>query len=223
MREDLYDRSMEVGRVYHVYNRGVAKMPLFLDDKDFNRFLDVLSFYLDDDRPMKFSLAKLLKDPLPQRTTPATHQLAESLAYVLMTNHFHLVLREVEPKGISRLMALVLNSYTRYFNTRYHRVGTTFQGTFRFVLVETDEQLMHLIRYIHLNPYVARMVDQPEGYRWSSYPDYLTNRQSRLCNPALALELAGSPERYRTFVHDFEGYALTLAGLKSHLIDELEA
>ncbi len=222
MREDLYDRSMEVGRVYHIYNRGVAKMNLFLDDQDFTRFLDVLSFYLDDDRPVKFSTAKLLKDSLPQRTTPPTHPLAESLAYVLMTNHFHLILREVELKGIGRLMARVLNSYTRYFNTRYHRVGTTFQGIFRFVPVLSDEQLLHLTRYLHLNPYVAGMIDRPEAYRWSSYPDYLANRPSRLCNPSLALALAGSPERYRAFVHDFEGYALTVAQLKSHLIDELE-
>lgn len=223
MREDLYDRSMEVGSYYHVYNRGVARQPIFLDDADYQRFLDTLSYYLDDSRPMKLSTARLVKGALPKRTSEPLMPLAEPIAHCLMPNHFHLVLHELTPKGISRLMRRVLLSYTRYFNTRHQRVGPIFQGTFRFVRVLSDEQLLHLTRYVHLNPFVARLMSDPESYRWSSYDAYKTGVVSRLCHPTLPLELAGSAARYRAFVTDFASYAVSFHMLKDHAFEEIEA
>ncbi len=219
MREDLYDRTMNVGITYHVYNRGVAREPIFRDDVDRRRFLETLSFYLDDDRPAKLSVAKRSKD-LPPRSGPPLAPIAEPIAYCLMPNHFHLALKEIEPAGISRLMRRALLSYTRYFNTRHRRVGSIFQGTFRFVPVTTDEQLLHLTRYIHLNPYVARITKRVASYTWSSYSIYQTGKPVRLCNPTLPLQLAGSAERYETFVSDFADYAMNLALMKDHTFDE---
>lgn len=222
MREDLYDRSMGIGSFYHIYNRGVAKNAIFSDNNDYQRLLETISFYLDDKRSSKLSTARKLRDALPLLTSQPIAPIANIHAYCLMSNHFHLLLEEVTEGGISRFMRRVLLSYTRYFNTRHNRVGPLFQGTFRFVRVEDDEQFLHLTRYIHLNPYVARIVDDPERYPWSSYSSYRQENITRLCDPSLALKLAGSPANYREFLIDFASYARDLELIKHHAIDETD-
>ncbi|MBI4185822.1 transposase [Candidatus Berkelbacteria bacterium] len=137
-----------------------------------------------------------------------------------MPNHFHLLLEEVTEGGISRFLRRSLLSYTRYFNTRHSRVGPLFQGNFRFVLIENNDQFLHVTRYIHLNPYVAKLTDDPESYRWSSYLAYQHNQPNRLCNPLLALELAHSPLDYQEFLVDFASYARDFALIRKHAFDE---
>lgn len=222
MRIDLYDRSMEVSAFYHVYNRGVAKLPIFLDQQDLERFLDTLNYYLEAVQITKLSTARLIKSGLPRPVAEPNSPLTEILAYALMPNHFHLVLREQSEKGISRFMRVVLNSYTRYFNTRHERVGPIFQGIFRFVKVESDEQLLHLTRYVHLNPFVAKLTQDLAAYRWTSYPAYLAGTNSRLCHPTLPLKLAGSPLTYASFVTDFADYAVSISLIKDHAFEEIE-
>lgn len=94
-----------------------------------------------------------------------------------MPNHFHLLVKQTEENGISKFMAKFTNSYTKYFNTRYQRIGPLVQGVFKAVHVETDEQFIHLSRYIHLNPITGFLVkpDELQAYPWSSYPNYLEN------------------------------------------------
>lgn len=219
MRLDLYDRSMSVGSFYHVYNRGVAKGDIFVDERDYEHFLTTLSFYLDDENT-RLAVALRNKDTVPLKDQPAKNPLAVSHCYCLMPNHFHLLLEEVAVGGISRLLRRALISYTRYFNTRHHRVGPLFQGNFRFVQLAKDEQFLHVTRYIHLNPYVARMISDPEAYQWSSYRHYMSTTITRLCNPTLALQLAGSPEDYQKFLTDFAGYARDISLIKDHAFDE---
>jgi putative transposase len=220
MRNDLYDRTMATGSFYHIYNRGVAKSTIFLDDNDYLHFIETLNFYLDDERLMRLSLARQKEDfqvsmqKVPQKPLTTIH------SYCLMPNHFHLLLEEITPGGISTFLRRCLLSYTRYFNTRYGRVGPLFQGVFRFVLIENDPQFLHVTRYIHLNPYVAKIINDPEKYKWSSYQAYKNAKISRLCNPTLALQLAGSPENYRDFLVDFASYARDFDLIKHHAIDE---
>ncbi len=137
-----------------------------------------------------------------------------------MPNHFHLLLEEITPGGISRYMRRLLLSYTRYFNTRHDRVGSLLQGVFRFVRVTSDEQFLHLTRYIHLNPFVAKITEDPEHYDRSSYGFYRLGAISRLCNPSLAMQLVGSQDRYREFCVDYASYTRDFDLIKDHAVDE---
>ncbi len=213
-------RVFATDQVYHLYNRGVAKQEIFHDDQDFTHLLNTLSFYREAHPERRFSLIK----PDERRRILSTQvecPLIEILGYCLMPNHFHLIVRQLVDGGITTFLRRALNSYARAYNTRYRRVGTIFQGRCGAVLIESNEQLLHVTRYAHLNPVVAKLVKTAEKYRWSSYPQYLSGQVTRLCSPTMVLELAGGSEQYRQFTEDYVGYAQDLATLK-HLLHDVE-
>ncbi len=136
-----------------------------------------------------------------------------------MPNHFHLLLKQVQDSGISQFIGKLSNSYTRYFNTLNKRVGPLFQGRFKAVRVKTDEQLLHLSRYIHLNPYVANLVKDPSFYQWSSYNEYLDIKNG-ICNKDIVLGLFKDSSEYATFVTDHSEYARQLEIIKHLAFEE---
>lgn len=136
-----------------------------------------------------------------------------------MPNHFHLLLRQNIDHGVSDLLRKVSNSYTKYFNIKYKRVGPLLQGQFKAVLIENDEQLIHLSRYIHLNPYVAGLVQIPEDYTWSSYKEFL-DREGNLVDKKHVLDFFPSIDGYKIFVNEHQGYAKELDRIKHLLLEE---
>ena len=204
--------------IYHVYNRGVEKRELFSDASDYQHFLDTLSYFREQSPTEKLSrlphkvLHSILIE-LPERP------LVTILGHCLMPNHFHLLLRQEKDGGVTSFMRRSLNSYTHYYNRKYERVGTMFQGRFQAVHVRSDEQFLHVSRYIHLNPSVARLVNDPLEYPWSSIGAYRRGTVSRLSDPTMILTLAGSARRYQKFVTDYADYARSLADLKHILLD----
>ncbi|MBI2010279.1 MAG: transposase [Candidatus Chisholmbacteria bacterium] len=165
-------RTYIINGHYHVYNRGVEKRLLYLDQYDYRTFIDLLSSYLTPKQP-------LAKD-ITIHTTPYWRSKLEAdevvlLCFCLMPNHFHLLLKQNSPNGITKFMRRVSNAYVRYFNKKYQRVGALFQGKFKAALIETDPYLLHLSRYIHLNPVEVGPLN---GYIYSSYPDYLGFRNT---------------------------------------------
>lgn len=209
------------GHYYHLYNRGVAKQVIFHDNRDYYRFLDTLAFYTDDSTSdKKFSTTEweIIKDI--RYTNPGKSRV-EIIAHCIMPNHFHLLVKQIEENGISMFLRRSLNSYTHYYNTKRKRVGPIFQGTFRATIVENNEQLLHVSRYIHLNPFVAKIVDSPSIYQYSSYQAFLHGAKDRLCSPSLILELVNSNDEYRQFVEDYADYARSIGDLKKLLIDPL--
>lgn len=208
--------SFVTGSYYHLYNRGVAKQPLFHDAQDYRHFLLTLGYYLEDAPAKRLSeVAPVIKAQL--LTSEPDTPLVEIVAYCLMPNHFHILVRQLVDDGITTFMRRALNSYTRSFNTRYDdRVGTIYQGRFSAVAVITDEQLLHLSRYIHLNPVVAGLSNTVEAYAWSSYRTYIgIEAPNRLAHPAIVLGMIGNEaDRYRTFVEDQISYAQELELVK---------
>lgn len=154
---------------YHLYNRGVAKQPIFLDEQDYKTFLFYLKLYLSAFDLQGFTLK------VPPSHKPKTFKdKLKLLAYCLMNNHFHLLIYQTEPSGINFFMRSLATKYSMYFNRKYHRVGTIFQGAYKAVLINSESQLLYLTKYIHRNPIeILPSGFHLEGYKYSSYGNYL--------------------------------------------------
>lgn len=207
---------------YHVYNRGVAFQPIFKNTRDYERFLLCLNYY--QFKNISIRLSKFLQIPEEERSEILRrlmgegNKIIELIAFCLMPNHFHLLIKQNSEDGVSRFLRLMINSYAKYFNTKYKRVGPLFQGIFKVVHVETDEQLLHLSRYIHLNPLVSFLVKEKDfvSYPWSSLQEYLKN-QARISNPKPILENFSKNQDYLNFVMDQADYGKELEKIK-HLM-----
>ena len=190
---------------YHLLNRGNNKQVTFLDERDYARFLFSI-LYLQV--PLDFeNIAHEITYFIKHRTfnlsiDTGKNRLVRLLNFCLMPNHFHLTVEEVAEAGISRYMQRVLNAYTKYFNTKYERVGHLFQGPFKAISIVDDDQLEYLSAYIHRNPReITGWKDNEEKYEWSSYQDYIgKNRWGNLLDIGPVLSNFKSPADYENFI-----------------------
>lgn len=218
---------LATGEIYHIFNRGVVRLPIFHSSKDYSRFLQLIDYYRFNDTPTSFS--RLMKIPLEERgpileTLKKENNLqVDILAFCLMTNHFHFLLKQISKKGITNFMGNIQNSYVKYLNIKKGRGGPLFQSSFKAVRIETDEQLLHVSRYIHLNPSTGYLVEieKLKEYLWSSLHAYLDNNSQEVTfiNPELVLNLFKDKKKYKEFVFDQAEYQRELANIK-HLILE---
>ncbi len=202
---------------YHIYNRGSEKRPIFENQRDYQRFLKTLIYYqIEGPKPRFSKFPSLAITKLDEN-----RKLVEILAYCLMPNHFHLLLKQVRDKGITEFLSNLSNSYTKYYNTKYNRVGHLFQSEFKAVIMESNEQLLHVSRYIHLNPLVSGLAKNLEQYKWSSYQEYINKNNKGFCAKEEILGHFKNPQNYQQFVLDQVAYAQELAMIKHQLIDEV--
>lgn len=200
------------GEIYHVYNRGNEKRDIFTQYRDYKRFRQTFYYYQFAGPKPRLSISSLNSfQPNPQQ------KLVEILCFCLMPNHFHLLVKQLKDNGISVFMSQISNSYTKYFNIKYNRVGALLQGAFKSVLVESDEQLVHVSRYIHLNPVVSGICKMPEDYSWSSFNEYAIAES--ICLTSLILGMFPSLDKYVQFTKDQIDYGTTLEIAKHQLID----
>lgn len=177
--------------IYHVYNRGVEKRDVFTNNSDRFRFIHDL-FEFNDQAPAQNlyykqpTLKSYEVQPHKEETKPRK-LLVEILAFCLMPNHYHLLLKQKIDGGIIDFMQKLGTGYTMYFNKKYERVGSLFQGRFKAILVNNEAHFIFLPHYIHLNPLdlimpqwrerkikdYKKAIDFLENYRWSSYRDYI--------------------------------------------------
>lgn len=210
--------------IYHVYNRGVEKRPIFLNKIGYNRFSELTNYYRFANCPVKFSQFKVLsheaKEELLNKLKSQADKLVEILAFCLIPNHIHILLKQLRDNGISKFMSKTSSGYSHYFNILNQRVGPLFQGNFKAVRIETDEQLIHVSRYIHLNPVSSYLIEfeHLESYDFSSYPEY-TGRRAGFCNTKEILAYFKTVQTYKIFVKDQVDYARKLENIK-HLILE---
>lgn len=177
-------KQFVTGGYYHIYNRGVEKRKIFLDDHDYKTFLYLLKLYLEPRKPKPKDLeeAKLLRRSLAKEVG--------LLAYCLMPNHFHLLLKQKTHNGMTKLMRTISTSYVTYFNQKYKRVGPLFQGNYKAVLLDSEEQLLHLSRYIHLNP--VEVTKNFKDYPYSTFRDYTGKRAAKWIDVELILSYFSS-------------------------------
>lgn len=196
---------------YHIYNRGVEKRTIFMDEKDYRVFLSYLKEYLSAPpepftKKQRFTLKGSTFEGIPRQPNNYFNEV-DLLAFCLMPNHYHLLIRQSSKNTIKEFMRSVGTRYTMYFNKRHDRVGALFQGTYKAVLVENDSYLLHLSRYIHLNPlkFTNNIKDA-----YSSYSYYLGLNNANWVKPKLILDFFKRNQDesfiksndYRLFVED---------------------
>lgn len=147
--------------------------------------------------------------------------MVDIVAYCLMPNHFHFLLKQRVNNGIIKFSSNFANSYTRYFNTRNHRNGALFQGIFKAAHIENDEQLIHVNRYIHINPAVSFLIKEEslDSYPWSSLSEYLNPKLEEICSKEAVLSFFSSLNKYHNFIHDQIDYAKRLESAKHLLLE----
>lgn len=195
------------GHIYHVYNRGVEKRDVFLNEGDYYRFVHHL-YELNNSKPVRnvqYFLNHKSGNVEARKLFGIQKRdvLVEILVFTLMPNHFHLMLRQLKENGIVRFMQKLGTGYTMYFNKKYERVGCLFQGPFKAVHIIEEAHLVHLPHYIHANPlsFITNGV-KPfrylENYKWSSFPDYIGIKNfPRVTKRDFLLNLFGGEEKYR--------------------------
>lgn len=203
------------GEIYHVFNRGVAKMPIFNNRRDYNRLLETLYYYQFQGPKPQFSQLSRFKDFNFEKNK----KIIEIICYCLMPNHYHLLIKQLEDNGVSEFINRVFNSYTKYFNTKHNRVGPLLQGQFKAVRIGYDEQFIHVSRYIHLNPITSFLVKDLRDYPWSSYHDFIGLQKDKLCNNSPVMAFFKSPKKYEKFVLDQVKYGQSLEIIKHLAID----
>lgn len=210
--------------IYHVFNRSIEQKPIFTDKREWDRALLTLDFY----RFSKIStgLAQLLKLEVEKRNFFLSQlkekgkKLVEILSFCLMPNHYHLLLKQLQEGGIREFVSNFGNSYTRYFNTRHKRIGPIFQGYFKSVRIEDTEQLIHVCRYIHINPVVSTFINENEllEYPYSSFVEYL-GKKDGFCDKGIILDYFSSIGKLKDFTFDRIDYGKKLERIK-HLVHE---
>jgi len=156
---------------YHIYNRGVNRSNIFFENRNYYFFLDKVKKYL--------------------------LHCTDIIAYCLMPNHFHLLLLVQKEEKIVTALKNFFLSYSKSLNKEMGRSGPLFEGRFRSKLVPDDDYLLHLTRYIHLNPVRANLVNKPEEWKFSSYQDYLSPNKITFANKNIILKQV---EDYQQFV-----------------------
>lgn len=199
---------------YHLYNRGVEKRIIFLDKIDYERFLTLLNV-ANSNEPVHIQKIKGQGLILTSNDSP----LIDIGSYCLMPNHFHMLVRGKIDGGVSKFMSKIMTAYTMYFNKRYNRTGSLFQGTFKAEHADSDNYLKYLFSYIHLNPVKLIQSDWKEkgidniggakkylnDYRYSSFIDYMgvKREENNILNIKAFPEYFESKEDFENNVFDW--------------------
>lgn len=210
------------GEIYHIVIRAIESLKLFRDEKDYFRMISDL-FAFNNIHPIS-STHRWQINKSPSRTVLANMEgrklLVEILAFCLMTNHVHLLVRQIKDGGISKFMRKIGAGYGGYCNKKYHRSGHLFQGKYRIVHIKDDKQLITVFVYIHANPVailvpnwkekgikgveLQKVIKFLENYRWSSYPDYLGKKNfPSVTNREFLLKEIGSIKEIQRLVNDW--------------------
>jgi putative transposase len=196
MPSKYYHRNFKPQHSYHIYNRGAYKNSIFLEKSDYLIFLDILSYYLKFPEARHYNYQNIVDE----FKVPNLKSTVHLVAYCLMPNHFHLILKQLPiatPKtNISNFMRRLSITYAMYFQSKYKHTGALFESKFKNVTVDSKEQLLYLSKYIHLNP--KKLSKKLSAYIFSSYPAYINQvKLPEWLHPEYVLQLQ---QNYKIFI-----------------------
>jgi len=182
------------GHYYHIYNRGTGGAPLFFIPGNYELCLRLVKRY-------------------------TTRYGVTVIAYCLMPNHYHFLLRQETETPLSKFINVLFNAYVQAINRQQGRSGTLFQGRFRHVWVDRESYLVHLCRYIHLNPVKAGLVLRPEDWPYSNYLEWIGQRDGSLKDEAFIRERFPTPQSYQRFVADEQDERRVRRQMRKYILD----
>jgi len=166
------------GGYFHIYNRGVNRNQIFFGEEDYRYCLSLLKKY-------------------------AEAYYMTIIAYCLMPNHYHFILRQNSDKSISQFIGVVFNAYVQSLNKKYSRVGTLFEGRFKNTHIDNENYILQLCRYLHLNTLKGRIVDAPEEWPYSDYNDWIAKRSLIQFDSNIMSSYFKDPNDYRKYVMEY--------------------
>lgn len=213
----------QTGYYYHVYNRGVDKRIIFENNADYARFIHSLYFCNDAETQLRniqrASNVQSLTLHMEKRDIKRSeNRLVDISCFSLMTNHFHLLVKQKIDNGLPLFMQRLGTAYTNFFNLKYERSGSLFQGSYKLKEIGNEQYLAYLSKYIHLNPLEIIEPDWQasgikdwkkaneflENYKWSSYPDYIGIKNfPSVLNKDILGRYHPSHEGYKSFINSF--------------------
>ena len=206
------------GEIYHVFNKSIANFGIFKDKSNCQRFIETLDYYNSSLVKERFSWAvEHGKYHFKGLFAKKENLLFKIISYCIMPDHYHIMIKILKDKIFSKFINDLENSYTRYFNIKFKRKGPLWQSSFKSVRIKTDEQLLHVSRYHHLNPVTSFFVDKPEDWEYSSYNEYLTNPD--LLGGDLTEISITEPSIYKSFVENRIDYQRRLRIIKKQILE----
>jgi putative transposase len=182
------------GEYYHIYNRGAGRNLIFFTSANYEYCLGLVKRYL-------------------------TQSAVAIIAYCLMPNHYHFLLRQESDLPLSKFIGVLFNAYAQAVNKQQTRSGSLFEGRFRHRRIDREEYLTHLCRYIHLNPVKAQLARQPQDWPYSNYQDWIGLRSGTLLDHLFIQDHFLSGEAYRQFVADWRDVERSQTKLHPYMID----
>ena len=170
--------SFTASQLYHIYNRGSNRQPIFFEEANY------------------YYLLRLFKKYSPIMRISV-------IAYCLMPNHYHFLVRQDAEIPAGLLFQRVFNAYTKAINKKYERTGTLFQGRYRCILLVNTSHLFQLCRYIHANPVKARLVESPEQWPFSNFQEWVGTRAGTLCDLDFVRTNFGTANEYMDFIQEY--------------------
>ena len=203
--------KFQTGEYYHIYNRGVDKRKVFMDEKDYVKFVYNLNILNND--LTKIERKNFISECRSSKSAPSAGaalgadfeilsklpKLVDIICYCLIPNHYHFMLKQIADNGISKFMHKLADSYGLYFNKKHNRSGSLFQGPFKEIHIKKDSYLLWLSGYINGNPEIHKIA-KAENYKWSSYQDYLGKRNGNLCDKNVILKDFKNIREYKDLV-----------------------
>lgn len=212
----------ETGEYYHVFNRGVEKRKIFLSDNDYKRFLICLKeFNRPDPIQSLYRMSQLPVAVKPLRKKPLRKKkIVEIITYCLNSNHFHFLLRQIAPNGISEFMKKVGAGYTGFFNYKNKRSGVLFQGSYKSVHIKSTAHLLYLSAYVSDN-YFIHGYNKKQGKIWkySGLAEYMGISKAKLCSKNLIKEHFKDVRDYYRYVKENSLYMKDKKEFEKYIIE----
>jgi len=215
------------GEYYHIFNRGVDKRDVFLDEGDYLRFLKSLKEFNNDSTHDQrvYIKNRTRRTELSSETSElssvndALPKFVDIICYCFNPNHFHLLLKQLNEKGIEKFMHKLGSGYTNFFNIKYKRSGSLFQGTFKAVKIVSNEHLLWVSAYVNANAQIHGLTKDAANYKWCGYPEYLGLNTKNFCHKDVIVKQFKDTEKFKKFMNDCIITMKEKKELQKYLID----
>jgi len=211
---------------YHIFNRTIANEVVFNNKHHLNRVLSLTNFYRFK-VPLSYSKFQNLPKQEKEKILSVIYRsspLVEIYSFAFMPNHYHFLIRQLEDNGIEYFVSNLQNSFAKFYNKKFNRKGSLFCHSFERVRIETEEQFIHVSRYIHLNPVTSYLIklEELDGYLFTSFPAYVGKGLFSFINTELILNHFKTSQRYKEFVYNQSDYQKKLREIRHLLIESIK-